>query len=127
MEPTKLQYINQLRIYRDTLDLIKCLKPAITKVVDLLGSKNISDVLEAIRFLEVATACRLDPEEVTTSTKFVLIFHQRGVRRALALIWSKEEKVREAVMSCYASLYLSPKEDWKESKQLLYMADNLVK
>lgn len=65
-------------------------------VSDLLGSKNVSDVKEAILFIESANRYAVGNACV-------------GVRKMLSLIWSKEESVKEAVLDAYSRLFLTAK------------------
>lgn len=66
-------------------------------VCQLLGSKNTSDVLEAIQFF-------------VTAVEFGVSAAVTGVRRMMVLIWSQEATVRDAVVDAYRALYLEPKD-----------------
>lgn len=68
----------------------------IPTVTQLLGSKVASDVLESLEFLSVAF-------------EFALSGSREGLRRALVLVWSPDAQVREAIVSTYLNLYMSPK------------------
>ena len=65
-------------------------------VGDLLGSKNVSDVKEAILFIESAN-------------RYAVGNACDGVRKMLSLIWSKEESIKEAVLDSYCRLFLTAK------------------
>ena len=71
--------------------MIKCIPVA----VQLLGSKVISDVLESLEFLSVAF-------------EFQVCGSREGVRKALALVWSREQQVKDAVVNMYVRLYFNP-------------------
>ena len=60
----------------------------------LLGSKLVTDVLESLEFLAAAR-------------EFGLSGGQAGIRKALALVWSSESSIRDAVKNIYIRLYLS--------------------
>ena len=62
--------------------------------MQLLGSKVISDVLESLEFL-------------STAFEFEVRGSQEGVRKALALVWSREQQVKDAVVTAYVRLYLN--------------------
>eukprot|EP01127_Copromyxa_protea_P011016 TRINITY_DN2736_c2_g1_i1.p1 TRINITY_DN2736_c2_g1~~TRINITY_DN2736_c2_g1_i1.p1 ORF type:complete len:1452 (+),score=318.59 TRINITY_DN2736_c2_g1_i1:57-4412(+) len=113
LEAKPSEYIQLLYLFKDALDFIRFLNPSIPKVIDLLGSKNVADVLESINFL-------------TKAAQFKLSSAEDGLKQALALIWSKEEKIKEAILTAYSALYLTPREDWDDTKQTLYMANNLI-
>ena len=61
----------------------------------LLGSKSVTDVAEAVEFFVVAAEIGL---------RNALL----GVRKMLALIWSRDAAVRDAVVEAYKRLYLDP-------------------
>ena len=71
--------------------MTKCIPVA----VQLLGSKVISDVLESLEFLSVAF-------------EFQVCGSREGVRKALALVWSREQQVKDAVVNMYVRLYFNP-------------------
>ena len=62
--------------------------------VQLLGSKVISDILESLEFL-------------STAFEFQVRGSQEGVCKALALVWSREQQVKDAVVTAYVRLYLN--------------------
>ena len=63
----------------------------------LLGSKTVSDVLEAIQFF-------------VTGFEFGLANSMMGIRRMLVLVWSKESSVKEPVVDAYKRLYMRQEE-----------------
>lgn len=64
-------------------------------IAQLLGSKTLTDVMEAIEFF-------------VTGFEFGLSSTMIGIRRMLPLIWSKEGGIKDAVVGAYRRLYLNP-------------------
>ena len=62
-------------------------------VCQLLGSRVTTDVLEAVNFF-------------VSSFEFGVSHAIVGVRQMLALVWSKEPTIKEAVVCAYKRLYL---------------------
>lgn len=63
----------------------------------LLGSKQIMDVQEAIRLLAVMKHYELQGNEF-------------GMKKMLSLMWNKDAGIRNEVMSTYWKLYINPKQ-----------------
>ena len=84
-----------LFVYQDSLLFITLLKQAIPTISQLLGSKSSTDVLEAINFFVAGHEFGVGDTTI-------------GIRRMMLLVWSKEQTVKEAVVSAYRQLYLSP-------------------
>ena len=61
----------------------------------LLGSKVMSDVFESLNFVSVAV-------------QFQIRGAKECLRHALGLVWSREQQVREALVSTYSRIYLVP-------------------
>ena len=80
---------------QDGLNFIQMMTKCILVTVQLLGSKVTSDVLESLEFLSVAF-------------EFQVHGSREGVRKALALVWSREQQVKDAVVNIYVRLYLNP-------------------
>ena len=59
----------------------------------LLGSKVNTDVLESLEFL-------------ATAVEFKVQGSREGVRKALPLVWSKEQQIKDNVVQVYLRLYL---------------------
>ena len=75
---------------------------------ELLGSKMASDAREAVHTIE-------------TAYRFGIEGASDGVRRAMVLVWSKEESTKNALVEAYARLYVaerSPKEVARNLVQL---------
>ena len=77
------------------MQFVQAIQQAIPVICQLLGSRTISDVMEAIEFLVTG-------HEFEVSSVLV------GLRKMLVLVWSKETAVKEAVLGAYRRLYLSP-------------------
>ncbi|XP_076036312.1 CAP-D2 condensin subunit [Oratosquilla oratoria] len=67
---------------------------ALPLVCQLLGSKQISDIMEAIHFF-------------VTAFEFGMLNAMTGVRKMLVLVWSKESTVKDAVVNAYRRLYIN--------------------
>ncbi|XP_067659519.1 condensin complex subunit 1-like [Haliotis asinina] len=90
---------------KDSLTFAKQVQTSVPTICQLLGSKNTSDVFEAIEFF-------------VTGFEFGVTATMLGIRRMLALVWSKESGVKEAVVAAYKRLYLSPQGGNQRSKAL---------
>ncbi|XP_071110071.1 condensin complex subunit 1-like [Haliotis cracherodii] len=90
---------------KDSLTFAKQVQTSVPTICQLLGSKNTSDVFEAIEFF-------------VTGFEFGVTATMLGIRRMLALVWSKESGVKEAVVTAYKRLYLSPQGGNQRSKAL---------
>ena len=77
------------------MNFTSSIQKCIPTICHLLGSKNVSDVLEAIDFF-------------VTGYEFGVNNAMVGIRGMLVLIWSKEQNVKEAVVTAYKRLYLNP-------------------
>uniref|UniRef100_A0A6B2KWU1 Uncharacterized protein n=1 Tax=Arcella intermedia TaxID=1963864 RepID=A0A6B2KWU1_9EUKA len=100
--------------YKECCSFISEIHKSIPLVCELLGSKNVTDVVEAIKYLEACVRFYLDRARV-------------GIRKMLTLIWSKEETVRKAVVDSYVRLYFVPPEELHQKKlQYLYISKNLI-
>ena len=71
----------------------KIIHKALPVVAMLLGSKQSTDILEAIDFF-------------VSALEFGVQNSMLGVRRMLSLIWSGEATIREAVVAAYKRLYI---------------------
>ena len=78
---------------KDSLNFATILNEALPVICTLLGSKQISDVQEAINFFVVAF-------------EFGLLNAMIGVRKMLSLIFSREANVQAAVVAAYKRLYI---------------------
>ncbi|KAK3104798.1 hypothetical protein FSP39_010318 [Pinctada imbricata] len=80
---------------KDCLAFATQIQAAVPIICQLLGSKTVTDVLEAIDFF-------------VTGFEFGVTATMMGIRRMLHLIWSRESGVKDAVVSAYKRLYLNP-------------------
>ncbi len=78
---------------KDSLNFASTLNEALPVISTLLGSKQISDVQEAINFFVAAF-------------EFGLLNAMIGVRKMLSLIFSRETSVQAAVVAAYKRLYI---------------------
>ncbi len=109
----------ELEYYFDAIRFIEPFEVSIPNVSHLMSSKNSSDVLECINYL-------------VTANEFKIANSHTGVRKMLTHIWSKEQTVKDAVMSAYQRIYIGdPKELERQShtyqtKFALSIAKNLI-
>ena len=80
--------------YTDAVRFISALQDCVPITTQLLGSKVASDVLEALDFLRIAQ-------------QFNLSQTSEGLRRALMLIWSRDENIRKALINTYIEIYFT--------------------
>lgn len=92
-ELTKQQVVTQY--LQDASAFAKVLSQAIPVASQLLGSKTASDATEAVNFLVVAHLFGADGVD-------------KGVRKMLNLIFSKEVSVKAAVLEAYRKLFFTP-------------------
>ncbi len=97
----------RLSYYRDAVLFAEQIENVITLACQLLGSKNLTDVTEAINFF---VAC----------DQFGVQGASVGVRKMLALAWSKEAAAKDALLTAYDTLYemtaVAPSEEKKERR-----------
>ena len=74
------------------------MQKAIKILCQLLGSKFNSDILETVDFF-------------VSANEFGLTDVKAGTRKMLALIWSRDSAVREAVINAYRKLYIESRND----------------
>lgn len=94
------------------------MQKAIKVLCQLLGSKVSSDILEAIDFF-------------ISANEFGLADVDQGTRKMLALIWSRDGAVKEAVVNAYRMLYIEPRQEnqkwvWSSVIFLLQEVSSLV-
>lgn len=90
------QYETQLRMVsylKSSLDFNVILNKSLPVVAQLLGSKTESDITEGIDFF-------------VSAFEFGVLNAMIGVRRMLALIWSQDKKIKDAVVNAYKRLYI---------------------
>ncbi|KAK9370834.1 armadillo-type protein [Lipomyces kononenkoae] len=114
--------INRLRLtkqyYTEALTFINSLHKATETICLLLSAKNKTEVIEAMDFLVIADAYKLD----TSKT---------GIRKMLHLIWTKANSdegkgVQIHLVECYKSLFFTAPEQFSEGDSSTYIARNLI-
>ena len=83
-------------VVQDSLTFVTQVDEAIPVVCELLGSKALTDVQEAINFF-------VSGFEAGVTSCLI------GIRRMLSLVRSKEATVKAAVVDAYKRIYLCPK------------------
>eukprot|EP00092_Neocalanus_flemingeri_P032797 GFUD01035670.1.p1 GENE.GFUD01035670.1~~GFUD01035670.1.p1 ORF type:complete len:1485 (+),score=509.47 GFUD01035670.1:55-4509(+) len=78
----------------DSVKFSKIIHKSLPIVAQLLGSKQSTDILEAIDFF-------------VSAFEFGVLNAMIGVRRMLALIWSRESTIKDAVVGAYKRLYIN--------------------
>lgn len=86
---------------------------AIPVVCQLLCSKQLSDILEAIDFF-------------VTAFEFDVLDAMVGIRRMLSLIWSAEADVKDAVVRAYKRLYMDMESGAASKKRAIQVVSNLT-
>lgn len=69
------------------------MRSCVPVITQLLGSKNSTDVIESLQFL-------------TSAFEFGLKGAREAVRKSLALVWSSEQQICEALVIMYKKLFL---------------------
>lgn len=81
--------------------------------VELMRSKVVSDVLESIEFLCVAKRFGIDGSA-------------EAISKSLPLVWSQDERLRNAVVSAYVRLYLTNDTHNKQNDHASQIVTNLL-
>lgn len=106
------------RYYTDALRFIEVLQEATPTVCQLLGSKNKSEVIEAMDYLEIGNAYNIEDNMV-------------GIRRMLRLIWTKGNSdegkgVQTHLIDCYKRLFFEAPDGFSHSDAAIYIARNMI-
>ncbi|ORY60746.1 condensin component [Pseudomassariella vexata] len=106
------------RYYTDALKFIEVLHEGTTTVFQLLGSKNKSEVIEAMDFLEIGNAYNIEDNMV-------------GIRRMLRLIWTKGNSdegkgVQTHLIDCYKRLFFEAPDSFTSNDASIYIARNMI-
>ena len=96
----------------DSVKFSKIIHKSLPVVAQLLGSKQSTDILEAIEFF-------------VSAFEFGLLNAMIGVRRMLALIWSQEKTIKDAVVAAYKRLYINVESNSARSASAA-IAQNLI-
>ncbi|EEY58497.1 condensin complex subunit, putative [Phytophthora infestans T30-4] len=107
--------VRLLQFYQDAIDFIDEFElQALPLMGQLLGSKSISDVLEAIQFFEKAY-------------RFHLGAAQTGIRKVLPLTWRSDVSIQEQLSNTFVGLFIRIDVDDPERNSPQLVAENLVK
>ncbi|KAI1365150.1 armadillo-type protein [Xylaria arbuscula] len=106
------------RYYTDALKFIEVLHEATSVVVQLLGSKNKSEVIEAMDYLEIGNAYNIEDNMV-------------GIRRMMRLIWTKGNSdegkgVQTHLIDCYKRLFFEAPDHFTPNDAAIYIARNMI-
>ncbi|KAI0150817.1 armadillo-type protein [Xylariaceae sp. FL1272] len=106
------------RYYTDALKFIEILHEATGTVVQLLGSKNKSEVIEAMDYLEIGNAYNIEDNMV-------------GIRRMMRLIWTKGNSdegkgVQTHLIDCYKRLFFEAPDHFSPNDAAIYIARNMI-
>lgn len=106
------------RYYVEAMRFIEVLHGAITIVCQLLGSKNKSEVIEAMDFFVICDAYKIEPARV-------------GIRRMLRLIWTKGNSdegkgVQNHLIECYRGLFFDAPDTFSGNDAANFIARNMI-
>ncbi|KAI1767173.1 condensin component [Hypoxylon sp. FL1150] len=106
------------RYYTDALKFIDVLHEATSTVCQLLGSKNKSEVIEAMDYLEIGNAYNVEDNMV-------------GIRRMMRLIWTKGNSdegkgVQSHLIDCYRRLFFEAPDSFSPNDAAIYIARNMI-
>ncbi|KAK8069249.1 armadillo-type protein [Apiospora phragmitis] len=106
------------RYYTDALKFIEVLHESTPTVCQLLGSKNKSEVIEAMDYLEIGNAYNIEDNMV-------------GIRRMLRLIWTKGNSdegkgVQTHLIDCYKRLFFEAPDSFTQNDAAIYIARNMI-
>ncbi|KAF8137642.1 non-SMC mitotic condensation complex subunit 1-domain-containing protein [Boletus edulis] len=112
------------KYYSEALSFIKTIESSIDSVIQLLGSTNKAEVLEAMEFFRVTSQYEFQTAEV-------------GIKRMLHLIWSKDNNqtsedgkelkgVRSRLLECYRNLYFDALPDMEPKQQVNRISKNMI-
>jgi condensin complex subunit 1 len=106
------------RYYIEALRFIETLHEATPLAIQLLSSKNKSEVIEAMDFFVTADAYSLETAK-------------EGVRRMLRLIWTKGNSdegkgVQTHLIECYRGLFFAAPDNFTSNEAANYVARNMI-
>ncbi|KAJ4246238.1 condensin complex non-SMC subunit Cnd1 [Fusarium torreyae] len=106
------------RYYNEALKFIDVVHDATGIICQLLGSRNKSEVIEAIDFFEVGDAYNIEQNKV-------------GIRRMLRLIWTKGNSdegkgVQTHLIECYKRLFFEAPDSFSPNDAANYIARNMI-
>lgn len=121
-EAATSEAINKLtltrRYYVEALKFIEVLHGATTIICQLLGSKNKSEVIEAMDYFEIGDAYNIEQNKL-------------GIRRMLRLIWTKGNSdegkgVQNHLIDCYKRLFFEAPNTYSGNDAANYVARNMI-
>lgn len=106
------------RYYSEALKFIDVLHEATGTVCQLLGSKNKSEVIEAMDYFEIGDAYNIEQNKL-------------GIRRMLRLIWTKGNSdegkgVQTHLIECYKRLFFEAPDTFSPNDAANYIARNMI-
>ncbi|KAJ2969964.1 hypothetical protein NQ176_g8406 [Zarea fungicola] len=106
------------RYYNEALKFIDVLHDATGIICQLLGSRNKSEVIEAIDYFEIGDAYNIEQNKL-------------GIRRMLRLIWTKGNSdegkgVQTHLIECYRRLFFEAPESFSPNDASNYIARNMI-
>ncbi|KAK4235553.1 condensin complex subunit 1 [Achaetomium macrosporum] len=106
------------RYYTEALKFIDVLHEATETVCQLLGSRNKSEVIEAMDYFEIGDAYNIENNKV-------------GIRRMLRLIWTKGNSdegkgVQTHLIECYKRLFFEAPDNFSPNDAANYIARNMI-
>ena len=121
-EAANTEAINKLelthRYYTEALHFIEVIHEASPIVTQLLGSKNKSEIIEAMDFFVILDAYKLETARA-------------GIRRMLRLIWTKGNSdegkgVQTHLIECYKGLFFDAPNQFSANDAANYVARNMI-
>jgi condensin complex subunit 1 len=106
------------RYYNEALKFIDVLHNATGTICQLLGSRNKSEVIEAMDYFEVGDAYNIEENKL-------------GIRRMLRLIWTKGNSdegkgVQTHLIDCYRRLFFEAPDSFSPNDAANYIARNMI-
>ncbi|UKZ75654.1 hypothetical protein TrVFT333_003344 [Trichoderma virens FT-333] len=106
------------RYYNEAIKFIDVLHNATEIICQLLGSRNKSEVIEAIDYFEIGDAYNIEQNKV-------------GIRRMLRLIWTKGNSdegkgVQTHLIECYKRLFFEAPDSFSPNDAANYIARNMI-
>eukprot|EP00126_Sphaerothecum_destruens_P009999 Sdes_comp20649_c0_seq1m15928 len=97
-----------VQYFYDAYKFTTCIQEALPTLSQLLGSSTVSDVKEAINFFIIAHDFSIENVE------------KLGIRKMLAIVWSKSEGLQEILIHSFHALYFDPQKLGKDPTDKLY-------
>ncbi|EPE04378.1 condensin complex subunit 1 [Ophiostoma piceae UAMH 11346] len=106
------------KYYSEALKFINILHDATTTICQLLGSRNKSEVIEAMDYFEIGDAYNIEQNKL-------------GIRRMLRLIWTKGNSdegkgVQTHLIDCYRRLFFEAPDSFGPNDAANYVARNMI-